>query len=129
MTDERHPFDNFVKAARGRGCFRARGCFVRGDKARMLCPAHRDTKPSLGVLRREHDIWFHCFFCGKVGKPKILQALGLTGRDLFDGPRGPMVKATISVTYPYTNLKGVHIAEKVRMSNKDFWWRRPDPHA
>jgi hypothetical protein len=124
-----HPFNTFVQAGQDRGCFRAQGCFIRGDKARMLCPVHRDCKPSLGVLRREHDILFHCMFCGTKGKPAILQALGLTNADLFDGPRPPMVMATISATYSYMDLNGVLLAEKVRMSNKDFWWRRPDPHA
>ncbi len=91
-----------------------------------VCPSQSRT---VGVLRRERDIVFNCFFCGKAGKEEILRALGLRMQDLFVGPRPPILKAIVSTTYPYTNINGVLLAEKVRMTNKDFWWRRPDPHA
>jgi hypothetical protein len=123
--DDLHPFDRLVRALQDHGC-RPR---VTGHQARALCPNHRDVRPSLGVKRREHDIIFNCFFCGKPGKPAILRALGLTGADLYDGPRVPEPKASIQTTYDYIDLNGVFVAQKVRMTNKDFWWRRPDPHA
>jgi hypothetical protein len=120
-----HPFDLFVQRWQHHGG-RPR---VTGDQARGLCPYHRDTRPSLGVKRREHDILFNCFFCGKPGKLKILQALGLTERDLFIAPAMPRAKAPIIAEYNYCDMNGTFIAQKVRTASKDFWFRRPDPHA
>src|SRR5688572_32681946 len=120
-----HPFDLFVQRWQERGGQPT----IRGNQARGLCPFHRDTKPSLSVQRRERDILFNCFFCGRAGKFEILRALDLTKRDLFTGPLVRPIQSPIIAEYTYEDVDGNVVAQKVRTGSKSFWFRRPDPRA
>jgi putative DNA primase/helicase len=104
------------------------GCRIqrRGvDTARVQCPTHRDTSPSLVVTQRGDRVLLKCF--GGCRAADIVKALGLGMADLFAphtvAPRSPRIVAT----YEYRDLNGVVIAQKVRLEPKAFRWRRPDP--
>ena len=49
------------------------------------CPAHEDNSPSLGVLPLPDSVSLHCFAGCENGD--VVEALGLTMRDLFDNRR------------------------------------------
>ena len=67
-----------------------------------LCPAHGDKNPSLSIREvltpeGEGRARIHCFAgCGDL---EVLQAVGLTVRDLFDNPKGEL-------SYVYNDLDG-----------------------
>jgi hypothetical protein len=55
----------------------------------------------------------------------VLRAIGLTFADLFDGPVQHVERRQIAA-YPYIDLDGALVAEKVRLEPKAFRWRVPD---
>ncbi|MDT5348320.1 MAG: hypothetical protein QOH91_1607 [Mycobacterium sp.] len=62
-----------------------------GDgRATAQCPAHDDGRPSLSVTRIEGSVLVHCHAGCQV--VDVLDAVGLTPRDLFDDPRGASYK-------------------------------------
>jgi len=122
------PYDRIVQALRDRGCLQARGCYVRLDKTRAVCPIHRDVKPSLCVTWDVRGVGLYCHSC-HGGSEKIVAALGLKMADLCAARRmgtESRLPATVAI-YPYADLNGVAIAMKVRQEPKGFKWCRPDP--
>ena len=93
-----------------------------GHKAH--CPAHKDTRESLAIDDGENGGVL--VYCHADCEPlKIVEALGLTMRDLFAAPapsRGRIVK-----TYDYIDAHGELLCQSVRYEPKDFRQRRPDP--
>ncbi len=71
------------------------------DGYNVICPAHNDRTPSLSVSLNDNKILLDC----KAGcpTPSVLEALKLTGADLFlnNGTHG-----TAEVEYVYRNLDG-----------------------
>ena len=86
-------------------------------------------RPSLVVTGFPDKVLFHCFVCGRAGKPEILKALGLTLPDLFAAfvPVKPPKRARrrLVQTYRYEDIDGRLLAEKRRYEPKDFRWRSP----
>jgi hypothetical protein len=119
------PFDRFVAALRARGC---RVQPRREGSVRATCPAHDDRDPSLQASK-----WFgpsgwvvsvRCHAgCQKLA---VLRELGLSYRDLYYGARGVRVKRVIDAVYPYLDVNGTVVAEKVRFYPKSFRWRVTD---
>ncbi len=69
----------------------------RGEsRVEARCPVHDDQRASMTVDYKPPDathagrVLLHCQVCGTEAAPAIIEALGLAGRDLFDGPQpGP----------------------------------------
>ena len=120
---ELSPFDRVVAALRFRGCaVRTRSA----DSVRASCPAHDDRKPSLVITRKADRVLLRCF----AGCPthEVVAALGLRMADLFAAPQMAS-RPTVAAIYPYCDLDGVVIGEKVRLEPKAFRWRRPTDSA
>jgi len=60
------------------------------------------------------------------GTSDVLEAIGLTSRDLFDDAEGPVGNGGIVAEYDYTDETGALLFQVVRMSPKSFRQRRPD---
>jgi hypothetical protein len=123
--EERDPFGLVLRRLDERGCQPQR----RSDgRARARCPVHTpDRKPSLTVTVFENRVVLRCWSKG-CSKPAILDALGLSWRDLYFGPPVPARRSTIVATYDYVCEDGT-TAQKVRYSNKAFPWRIADATA
>jgi 5S rRNA maturation endonuclease (ribonuclease M5) len=78
----------------------------RPNQAKAQCPAHDDRNPSLSITGIEGQVLVHCH----TGCPveAVLDALGLTKRDLFDDHNG--------VDYRYEDGRNAH-----RTWDKRFW--------
>lgn len=117
------PLDRVLHALQQHG---SRVVTQRGDSHRVTCPAHSDTRPSLVVTARDGRILLRCFAGCRTSD--VLAAIGLRFADLFD-LNAPRIAPRIEALYPYGDLQGEIIAEKVRFVPKAFRWRRPDPTA
>lgn len=83
------------------------------------CPCHDDKKQSLSIGRGEKGVVMKCHAGCETSD--IAERVGLKLSDLFDEQEKPSEKKQIVATYNYPN--GV---QKVRYSNKELLWRRPD---
>jgi hypothetical protein len=87
------------------------------------CPAHGDRKPSLSV--NEGGGGLALLYCHRGCTPEhIVQALGLTMRDLFPEGNGAKPRET---RYAVRDAAGSLIATKVRLDlaeGKQMWWER-----
>jgi DNA primase len=58
------------------------------------CPAHEDRTPSLHIRENESKLLVHCFAgCSAVS---VMEAMGLSMRDLFEAPLGHHLAPTKS---------------------------------
>jgi hypothetical protein len=104
---------------------------LRGVKQTMngwdaLCPAHDDSRPSLGVaVADDGTVLLRCRSNG-CSAESICQAIGLTMRDLFPSTNAnDKPKPRIVATYDYTDEAGILKYQSVRFDPKDFKQRRP----
>lgn len=98
-----------------------------GGQYAARCPAHDDRKPSLSVTHDGEKVLLKCHTGCDV--EDILEALGLTSRDLFDNDLEPEKQDTtpqITAIYDYKDLNGKLLYQKIRFHPKDFRIRRPD---
>jgi putative DNA primase/helicase len=117
-----HPFELVLQRLRQRGC----RVWERGfDRARAICPSHRDARPSLAVTRRDSKVLIKCF--AGCRQDDLVQALGLRMADLFVRGSLPELPRRIVAEYEYVDRSGVHIAQKVRYEPKAFKWRHRNP--
>jgi hypothetical protein len=88
------------------------------------CPAHPDDTQSLGVrVSDDAKILTHCF--AGCSTAAVLEALGLTMKDLFPETDPPKQK-TVVATYRYHDRDGRHLYDVLRYHPKDFKQRRAD---
>src|SRR5947208_2901686 len=96
------------------------------------CPAHEDGKQSLSIGESEGKVLLKCFAGCLPGR--IVEAVGLEWRDLFDGAQKPRVesrsfskggvgyhapsKTKIAAIYPYKDENGNLVYENVRFDPK-----------
>lgn len=99
----------------------------RGDgQMEALCPAHEDSRPSLGVKIVPGDDGGYKVIvdCRRNCERKdVLAAVGLTFADLFTyDPKAKKGKGKgrVVAEYPYTDEKGVPLFAVVRFEPKDF---------
>jgi hypothetical protein len=99
---------------------RLEGVQPRGNTASARCPAHDDNKASLSISRARdfHGVVLHCHACRDVDK--VLAALKLTRRDLFDNPHDQQRGYTVEAEYPYDDESGRVMYVKERRYPKDF---------
>jgi hypothetical protein len=95
------------------------------------CPAHDDHRPSLVVTpgvdkNGKSTVFLNCHT--GCHWETVLTAMGLTGTDLYDEPRGTGKTASkrIVATYDYLDANGVLLYQKVKYFPKDFRVRRPN---
>ena len=116
------------------------GCRPRrthGDQWRAHCPgpghARGDVRPSLGVKGLHDRVLLNCFVCGQSGMREILNAVGLSPRDLFASEASqmsaPKTRRRRVAVYPYENIDGQLVSTKIRYEPKTFKWQSPDPNA
>lgn len=117
-----HPFDLLLSALVRAG---AKIHQRSENRARLRCPTHADSKPSLVLTRESHTVLLKCF--GGCRSSDIVQAAGLRWSDLFLKDPLAQAKPVIEAIYDYFDASGTLIAQKVRMRPKAFRWRRPDP--
>lgn len=94
----------------------------------------RDEKePSLYITEKPDGTILMCDHGGGDTKA-ILAAIGLTMRTLFpnggsegSGPKGPAPSRKVAAIYKYLDKNGELVAEKVRYTNKTFFWRSKKP--
>src|SRR3990172_6662520 len=98
------------------------------------CLAHNDREASLCVgIGDGGRVLIHCQ--AGCDHPAVMQALGLTDRDLFaptngDGKhRGNASLGEIVAEYPYHDEHGTLLFQVVRFNPKTFRQRRPDGQA
>lgn len=97
------------------------GAHQARENGDWTCPAHDDHTPSLSVNQGDKGAVLHCQAGCELGS--ILDAIGLTARDLFDDdPDRPQV---ITATYDYTDETGNLLYQVVRYANKKFSQRKP----
>ena len=101
-------------------------------KAQCICPVHDDREASLTISRGNKGTMVFCHACGKDRTPEILEAVGLTMKDLFDDPdpvqTGEKWKAyvegrekrKIEDVYQYVDLNGDYAFTRLRLSGKKF---------
>ena len=100
----------------------------RGEHWDARCPAHDDRVASLSLSIGAEG---RCLITCHAGceKPAILEALGLTWKDLFvdtDEPASSNDYKRIVSTYDYTDAAGELLYQVVRYTPKGFAQRRPD---
>jgi 5S rRNA maturation endonuclease (ribonuclease M5) len=96
------------------------------DAWTSLCPAHDDRNPSLSItLGDEERVLLHCH--AGCSTEEVVDALGLTTRDLFAERSNGNGGKEIVATYDYTDEGGEQLLfQVVRYDPKDFRQRRPD---
>lgn len=100
---------------------------------RAYSPLRDEKEPSLYITEKPDGIILMCDHGG--GKVEdILAAIGLTMRILFpdggsegSGPKGPAPSRKVAAIYQYLDTNGELVAEKVRYTNKTFFWRSKKP--
>jgi 5S rRNA maturation endonuclease (ribonuclease M5) len=89
------------------------------------CPGHEDKHNSLSVTPSDDKILVHCH----TGCPpeKVLAAINLTLRDLFDADRNDVLRGPKGavIVYDYRSETGELLYQVVRGKNKSFKQRRP----
>jgi len=95
------------------------GCAPKqsGGNWSARCPAHDDQLASLSVKRGDKDCAVVDCHAG-CRTDDVIDALGLTMRDLFDNRDEPRNRREVEATYPYTDADGVVVFTKTR-------WRPP----
>ena len=127
---DQHPFDRVVDALRARGCLYGHGCTQHRNKVRVVCPLHRDVRPSLVVTRIDAPAQLAILKCfAGCSTPDLVTALGLTMRDLGRVRTSDQRWGRIVATYDYVSMEGEFLAQKCRFDPKSFRWRMPDPIA
>lgn len=92
------------------------------------CPAHSDRRASLSVSEgADGKLLVKCF--AGCETERVVQALGLTMKDLFADTGGPDTEPRIVKTYDYRDETGTLLYQVVRRDPKDFRPRRPDSHG
>lgn len=113
-------FDRVVDAL-----MRVTGATIRNGSTR--CPAHDDRNPSLSVTGKNGRVLLHCFTGCSEGA--ILDAIGLSKKDLFDNTGETSVVAGAEVVYPYYDERGELLYQVVRKPKADggrsFFQRKP----
>ena len=97
-------FDRITQALHEQGCNGRRGSYQ--------CPAHPDRLPSLSVSYKDEKVLLHCF--AGCDAEAIMDSLGMTTRDLFDGEPREVAR------YQYVNDDGAVQFAKVRFEPKRF---------
>lgn len=105
----------------------------RRDSAQCICPAHDDREASLTITRGENRNTLLCCHAG-CETEKILGAVGLSMRDLFECPKDTeeqwrayveqVKKKTIEAVYHYVDLEGNYAFTRLRLSGKHFTYGR-----
>lgn len=103
---------------------KAHGSRPGATRGMWRCPAHEDGTASLSVSNGDGKVLLHCH--AGCTTDTILQAIGLTTRDLFDHPAETRGRAAILATYDYHDEDGHLLYQVVRLAPKDFRQRRPD---
>ena len=86
---------------------------------RAYSPLRDEKKPSLYITEKPDGTILMCDHGGGDTKA-ILAAIGLTMRTLFP-------ERKVAAIYQYLDKKGELVAEKVRYTNKTFFWRSKKP--
>jgi hypothetical protein len=108
------------------------GVHTSGAGYTARCPAHDDGRASLSVAQGNRGIVVNCH-AGCTAKA-VMDALGLTTRDLFDDGDAPPPRAKrkarttgkMVATYDYVDEHRAMLFQHVRYEPKDFRFRRPD---
>jgi hypothetical protein len=87
------------------------------------CPAHEDSRNSLSIGVGDAGYLLKCH--AGCATPAILDALGLTWRDLRLNGHAPDARTPLAV-YDYHDAAGTLVYQVVRFPPKDFRQRRPD---
>lgn len=107
--------------------------YVKSDTdTDVLCPAHNDTNPSLGVdLRRNGhgpEIKMNCRSQG-CSKDEILKSVGLNWRDLYfnrkDGPKAEVPGCTLAEYAAFKNLPEDFLREDAISLEDREWGGKP----
>lgn len=100
---------------------------------RAYSPLRDEKEPSLYITEKPDGTILMCDHGGGDTKA-ILAAIGLTMRTLFpdggsegSGPKGPAPSRKVAAIYKYLDKNGELVAEKVRYTNKSFFWRSKKP--
>lgn len=98
----------------------------RGSSYELRCPAHPDHEPSLGLTENteQHALLYCQAGCSAVD---VLQAVGLSLRDLYPIRADDRRADPVIATYRYTDEQGELLYEVQRTAAKKFRQRRPDP--
>ena len=89
------------------------------------CPAHDDTRNSLGIAEGEDGrILIKCY--AGCDMKKILAALELEDKALFPDDQQSRTSNRADIVYQYTDEHGVALFEVVRRPGKQFAQRKPD---
>lgn len=121
-TNGSHPFDVLLAKLIANG---ARPTRRTPETARLLCPVHHDSRPSLVLTRRPDRVLLKCFAGCRTAD--IVGAAGLRMSDLFTQGQLPRQPRRTVATYDYLDTTGKLMAQKVRLEPKEFRWRTPDP--
>ena len=99
-------YENMIAALEAHGKVRHRG----GSQASAQCPAHEDRAPSLSVTAIEGSVLLYCH--AGCATADVLNALGMTARDLYDDKAG--------ARYDYTDTIGTVVRSVIRTPDKKF---------
>lgn len=88
------------------------------------CPVHDDATRSLSVGQGDKGVVVKCL--AGCETRTVLEAVGLTFRDLFPPETRQRGKGHVAATYPYHDAEGALLFEVVRLEPKAFRQRRPD---
>ncbi|TAN40335.1 MAG: hypothetical protein EPN22_17400 [Nitrospirae bacterium] len=89
------------------------------------CRAHDDRHSSLSVAQGDDGrILLKCF--AGCESERIVEALGLTMKDLFNGDPDTEPRREIVRTYDYRDETGTLLSQVVRTEPKGFYQRQPD---
>lgn len=97
-----------------------------GSGYKAECPAHDDKRQSLFISEKDNKILMHCYAGCDIRD--IVNAVGLQMKDLFKeeiNNHKKSKKDNIVAIYPYIDLKGNVVFEKIRFKPKSFAQRRP----
>ena len=88
------------------------------------CPSHEDDKPSLSLTERDGRILVKCHAgCAQSAVIAALKAKGLWPE------RKARLPQRIIAEYDYRDEDGELLYQVVRLENKQFFQRRPDPYG
>ena len=100
---------------------------------RAYSPLRDEKEPSLYITEKSDGTILMCDHGGGDTKA-TLAAIGLTMCILFpsggsegSGPKGPAPSRKVAAIYKYLDKNGELVAEKVRYTNKNFFWHSKKP--
>ena len=118
------PIDRMITAWRAAGGNPSKN----GESWSGLCPAHKDTIPSLSVTEAsDQRLLVHCY--AGCSTESVVQALGLMMSDLFPSKRCSKAIGHLIASYDYKNETDKLLYQVCRFEPKDFRQRRPDGHG